>query len=683
MGMVSIHIPSMADLVAGMESARSGITDDSGAIKRELTAVGVTTASQAGAERALRFIDAEIVGVRRRLAMARHIEAQTPGKQPYAQFDEAIISDATPAEARARGKRAAALVAGLTDLDGANVPQELLDLLAENLADPYFAAAFARNVEPADLSHGLLDLTSTIQRKRGSLSSFDREGIDDFEESYAELIEGLGATMGLATRNGGDLALDAGTAKSWVDFITSEDQVGEDNVVWFGQGAALTALTAYGSWDADFLTEVSQGVYFYERSTFGEREGWRERAGGDGFHETQYVWLPDRGSDPDQGMFSYDPLTNLMYGLGGSREAAQAFLGGTVFDSDAELTVDGTTKRVPDTVHYLITQRRWPADDAFGAQLAMATAVSPYPGEEAADRETREWLAAGIKHTALFKQAEIEARAEDGGNWFSEVGHLVLDGLGLVPVVGEPADAVNGVWYAAEGDVVNAGLSFAALVPLGGQLATAGKWTLKGADGAVLARSVDALSGFTRLDGTALEVSEAGFALTARSRYVEPGVFEFSSRRAFNAATKHPHPGVTYRYKGMDWTTDEAGRTISVTGAPRLASGGRNTRLQGRIGKEGRDSDVGFHLLADSLGGPTNRLNVVPGNGKPIDDDLANLNQGEYASMERYVRDSLRAGDDVEISILPRYVDDSPRPAELKVDVWVSGELESFKFINK
>ena len=61
-------------------------------------------------------------------------------------------------------------------------------------------------------------------------------------------------------------------------------------------------------------------------------------------------------------------------------------------------------------------------------------------------------------------------------------------------------------------------------------------------------------------------------------------------------------------------------------------------------------------MLADSLNGPTNPLNVVPGNGKPIGDGLANLNQGAYASLERTIRKMATGlGHPVEIRITPQY----------------------------
>ena len=54
----------------------------------------------------------------------------------------------------------------------------------------------------------------------------------------------------------------------------------------------------------------------------------------------------------------------------------------------------------------------------------------------------------------------------------------------MVPVVGEVADGVNGIIYAARGDKVNAALSFGAMIPVVGNAATAGKWVNKGAKAA-------------------------------------------------------------------------------------------------------------------------------------------------------------------------------------------------------
>ncbi len=57
----------------------------------------------------------------------------------------------------------------------------------------------------------------------------------------------------------------------------------------------------------------------------------------------------------------------------------------------------------------------------------------------------------------------------------SMAGHGTLDAVGLVPGFGEPADGINGLWYAAEGNAVDSGLSFAGMIPFAGWAATGGK----------------------------------------------------------------------------------------------------------------------------------------------------------------------------------------------------------------
>jgi hypothetical protein len=64
--------------------------------------------------------------------------------------------------------------------------------------------------------------------------------------------------------------------------------------------------------------------------------------------------------------------------------------------------------------------------------------------------------------------------------WGSDALHTALDVVGMIPAVGEVADGANALVYLAEGDKVSAALSAAAMLPVGGQAATAGKWGKKG-----------------------------------------------------------------------------------------------------------------------------------------------------------------------------------------------------------
>jgi hypothetical protein len=78
--------------------------------------------------------------------------------------------------------------------------------------------------------------------------------------------------------------------------------------------------------------------------------------------------------------------------------------------------------------------------------------------------------------------------AEEKGwwkSWGSDVTHGILDVVGMIPVVGEPANLIGAGIYAAEGDLISAGMDLAAMWPAGGQAATVAKYGKK-AGGAVL-----------------------------------------------------------------------------------------------------------------------------------------------------------------------------------------------------
>jgi hypothetical protein len=84
-------------------------------------------------------------------------------------------------------------------------------------------------------------------------------------------------------------------------------------------------------------------------------------------------------------------------------------------------------------------------------------------------------------------------------NIAKNIGHATLDLLGLIPVGGELADGLNCGWYGAEGDALNAGLSCAGMIPIGGWGATASKWGLRGAKAADDVAEVD--KGVAKLAG--------------------------------------------------------------------------------------------------------------------------------------------------------------------------------------
>jgi hypothetical protein len=102
--------------------------------------------------------------------------------------------------------------------------------------------------------------------------------------------------------------------------------------------------------------------------------------------------------------------------------------------------------------------------------------------EAEAQRIYQEKLA--IHHQWVAEQTSIEAEraqllfydtARLTGTVLSDPStatHLVLDVLGMIPVIGEPADGLNALIYLAEGDELNAGLSAAGMIPIGGMAVT-------------------------------------------------------------------------------------------------------------------------------------------------------------------------------------------------------------------
>ena len=87
---------------------------------------------------------------------------------------------------------------------------------------------------------------------------------------------------------------------------------------------------------------------------------------------------------------------------------------------------------------------------------------------------------------------ELLGITESDGGWsFSDIGHLTLDVVGMVPVVGNAADAANATWYASEGDYLNAALSSLGMIPAIGQAVIASKPVIIAASAGIVFKSLD------------------------------------------------------------------------------------------------------------------------------------------------------------------------------------------------
>ena len=283
----------------------------------------------------------------------------------------------------------------------------------------------------------------------------------------------------------------------------------------------------------------------------------------------------------------------------------------------------------------------------------------------------------------------IEPMEEEKGFWssaFSAVAsldvHDALDAVGMVPGLGIAADLTNAALYAYEKDYTNAAISLAAASPIGGQAATAAKHATKAAAKAK-AKQEAAEAAAKKADAPPpskppkkdKDTEEAKEGEGKDGGYVEGGgkqtkksgeatVHKFDNQEDFNRAANNPKPNSQYEYNDYVWKTDDKGRVTEASGKVRLQKangrGGTDGISTVKIGKEGQDGDIGFHLVGDQFEGPTNRLNVVPGNGKRVNPSgPPNLNQGQYAKFEKAVKEARLApenvGKDIEIKISPKY----------------------------
>ncbi|GEK22912.1 DNA/RNA non-specific endonuclease [Cellulomonas xylanilytica] len=665
MSVASIDLAQMAALVRALESAATDVSSHRSSLRSGLETVMLSAEDLARLDAVSAWIEGQLPGLRRRLALARHIETQVPGFQGYVQLDESTVPTTTPAEAKDRADRAAELIEEYgSDED---LPQELVDLLAENGTDPYFAYELALQVSPEEVADLVIDASNTRRSlvRNGSLGG-DIEDVEKFDGQYEALLDGLGTTFGTATQGTGDHALPPGYATSWSDAITDE------NPETLGQASALGLVISRGSFSTPFLTTVATDVHDYERSV-DTRDMWYNRAHSmsEGFGAIDPVHGEDEGAPTGYTEY-YDPLAGIMAAVGRNPDAAHQ-----LFGTGPTVTIEGGGKSATTNafLEYVLVKRRWPVDDGAGSNAAIAAAITPFEGGDTISAA----IATDAREIFDIKAAEVE-EARENQNPFSEIGHLVLDGLGLVPLIGEPVDAINAVWYAAEGNTVDAALSGAALIPFLGWGATGGKWTKRALSADEIAILVS-----RGVDIEKLQSYDAAIDLVARADGLPMPHLTFTDIDAFNRAANVPHPNAVYEFRGMAWETDHLGRTRSVSGQVNLGDGGRNSTLTAAIGNEGLDTDIGFHLIADSLGGATNRLNVLPGNGKPYD-GLVNLNQGQWASMERSIRKALRGETpgNVEIHIQPKYRagNDTTRPDVFDVEVNIDGEVFTYQWRN-
>lgn len=363
--MASIDIPAMSSLVSAADGASSELPYDQWGFSSILSQAGLDTSPSSGIGKVADWLNGAIPGLKRRLALAQAIEAQKPGQTTTVQIDESLISNVPPSQAQADGQAAAKQ---LRDANG-KVDPKLLAEIQKYQNDPYFAAGFATELTPSDLSQ---IVQAESNQKPGASGSYYGTNyaadLKNWQNSYGSLLSAMGTTVATATRNTGSLALPSGYGQQWVDTIT-EDIPQNGGHARYGQAAALSLLLRYGSYGTDFLNTVSSGVYNYETKT--NQDGmWHNRSWADNTFEGVYA--------PDGSQLS-DPMASIMTGLSHNADAAQQFFsqGGTV-----NVKINGKDVPVNARMKYLIEDRTWSpdkgSDNGDGLGAALQTAATWY-----------------------------------------------------------------------------------------------------------------------------------------------------------------------------------------------------------------------------------------------------------------------------------------------------------------
>ncbi|WP_298321731.1 hypothetical protein [Haloactinopolyspora sp.] len=356
-----IVIAEMRNLVTGVENGIENLTEAKSALTSALDRFNIDHTLGANVQKAIDWGETELPGVRRRLSLAEALEGSEPEWEPgTAKIDESQISDVPPGEAERNGEEAAL---ALLDSPGEITP-ELAAEIEENMNDPYFAAGFAKNADPEQLAAALDTLDAFVEATEIPMELRNR------------MVEAVGATIGTATRNVGDLAMPDDYQQQWTSAITADsyDQGGDAPQ---NQAQYLALLMQQGTYDRQFLNYVGATIYDYETS-------------GDG-----PVWGPKSNHmDPvldTNGEKVIDVMAAYMGALENNPLAAQDFFsrGGTV-----EVDVEGEKVQMNERLAYMIQDRTWDsfADPSNGGQFgaALEAATTYFRNDEETGRISAE-----------------------------------------------------------------------------------------------------------------------------------------------------------------------------------------------------------------------------------------------------------------------------------------------------
>lgn len=661
MPVASINIPLMANLVAAVEGALSTLPAEQGGVRGKLGYVYLSTESLTPVDRVVTWAEDELVGLRRRLALARSIEASEPGIQSTVTIDEDDLPTTTPEEAVENAEQVAA---ALTE-DPENIPDDIVELLQEGASDPYFAAALANALPPGELAEFLRNRESMGIGYRAAAMASDEEALAWAAQQRA-LQEALGETYGLATMGEGDLALPSEWHEDWSSAITSEDFDDRTNP------SHLTLLMRHGVWSFDVIYNTYVDLEMRDwngdvnHNTVSGPEYWLELVGSSSSYEGASIPNDYGGYD-----MAFDPMESLMLAMANNPDAAVAFFAMPGADV-ATLEVGGQERQINMYLHDMLFNREWQGDDADALVAAIEAAVVPRDGGSTDSA----LVAADLQVVMDFAEEQQEiAEANEPPLW-SQIVHGILDVLGFVPVLEWVADPINAGIYFVEGDHVNAGLSLAGMIPVVGYAAVGGRWVrvTRHLDQAQLDEMI-AAGRVAPVDGQDFARLAEGTDLAPLGRFLDDvdipaDAVRLSSgtTRGWNSVLNRPAPNTTYVVDGrFVYRTDEHGRLFEASGhLDGLPGGPRNTYQQGVAGRGDRlPGDQGGHVFGTWFGGPGEAINILPMSSR--------VNLSEFKRLENQWAELVGQGSTIDVTITPVFAGTSRRPTSFRVSWSVDG----------
>lgn len=123
---------------------------------------------------------------------------------------------------------------------------------------------------------------------------------------------------------------------------------------------------------------------------------------------------------------------------------------------------------------------------------------------------------------------------------------------------------------------------------------------------------------------------------------------------------------------GHTYVTDSVGRVKEVSGELKSIKMDRNGYQQRCVGKCGAVGDEGGHLIAASLGGAGDRINIVPQNSV--------INRNDYRAMEKELSEAVSSGKKVSVKIEVGYSgSNGVRPNSFQVVATINGVEQAAK----